>query len=291
MRVGAFASYHPAVNFAFFAAVLAFGMTLNHPACLIISAVCAFAYALRLNGAKAARFALVFMLPAMILAAAINPLVNHRGATILTYLPDGNPLTLESVAYGGASALALAGITAWFACFGAVMTSDKTFHLLRGAAPSIALALTAALRFVPRYIRQAGAIAAARRGIGIRGGRVRSGIRVVSIMTVWALENAVETADSMRSRGFGLPGRTSFGIFRFTRRDAAALAFIAVCAAAVIAAAPGGLRFRYFPTLRAGGGAVAVLGGAAYLALCALPLILEIMGDLMWKARSSGSKT
>ena len=36
----------------------------------------------------------------MAMAALINPAFNHEGATLLTYLPSGNPLTLESILYG-----------------------------------------------------------------------------------------------------------------------------------------------------------------------------------------------
>ena len=32
-------------------------------------------------------------------------------------------------------------------------------------------------------------------------------------------ENAIETSDSMRSRGYGLKGRTAFSIYHFTRKD------------------------------------------------------------------------
>lgn len=42
---------------------------------------------------------------------------------------------------------------------------------------------------------------------------------MLSILVTWALENAIETSDSMRSRGYGLHGRTAFSIYRLTRRD------------------------------------------------------------------------
>ncbi len=45
-------------------------------------------------------------------------------------------------------------------------------------------------------------------------------------MVTWSLENAIETADSMRARGYGLPGRTSFSIYRFDSRDSSALAWL-----------------------------------------------------------------
>lgn len=49
--------------------------------------------------------------------------------------------------------------------------------------------------------------------------KVRYALNMVSILVTWALENAIETADSMKSRGYGLKGRTAFSIYRFNRRD------------------------------------------------------------------------
>ncbi len=59
------------------------------------------------------------------LAALVNPAFNHEGATILTYLPSGNPLTLESMLYGAAAAVMLASVVLWFSSFNEVITSDK----------------------------------------------------------------------------------------------------------------------------------------------------------------------
>ena len=45
-----------------------------------------------------------------LLAALVNPAFVHQGATILTYFPSGNPLTLESILYGCASGVLLAAV-------------------------------------------------------------------------------------------------------------------------------------------------------------------------------------
>lgn len=50
---------------------------------------------------------------------------------------------------------------------------------------------------------------------------------MLSILVTWALENAIETSDSMRSRGYGLKGRTAFSIYKFTKKDKGLLAVMA----------------------------------------------------------------
>lgn len=83
------------------------------------------------------------MLPLLVITALINPAFSHQGVTILTYLPSGNPLTLESILYGIYAAFLLITVIAWFSCFNAVMTSDKFMYLSGGGIiPALSLVLS-----------------------------------------------------------------------------------------------------------------------------------------------------
>ena len=287
----AFSGYHPIVNFLYFGFVLGFSMIFTHPVCLAISLLCALTYAIYLNGKKAARFSLKYMLPMLVIAALLNPAFNHQGGTIISYLPDGNPLTLESIAYGIAAAVMLVTVIIWFSCFNAVITSDKLVYLFGRIIPSLSLIIAMSLRFVPRFKAQAKLISNTQKCLGrdVSDGNIlqkaRHGIRILSIMVTWALENAIESADSMKSRGYGLPGRTAFSPYRFDRRDFRALVFIIACAAYIITgSATGGMYFRYFPSIRGLWGApYAISVFAVYLALGAMPLIVNIKEDAAWK--------
>ena len=53
---------------------------------------------------------------------------------------------------------------------------------------------------------------------------------------------------------------------------------------AVISAALDGLTWRYFPTVKWSGGPVSLLTLTAYLALCAVPVILDRREDRKWTA-------
>ncbi|MDR2359664.1 MAG: energy-coupling factor transporter transmembrane protein EcfT [Oscillospiraceae bacterium] len=285
-----FSSYHPAVNMLYFTAVLLLAMLLMQPVCQVISVVSAFAYSVYLNGGKAIRFSLAYMLPMLIMAALINPAFNHQGGTILTYLPSGNPLTLESILYGISAALMIVTVITWFSCYNAVMTSDKFVYLFGRVIPALSLILSMALRFVPRFNTQIKFVAHAQRCIGrdTSSGnifqRVRKGIRIISIMVTWALENAIETADSMKARGYGLPRRTAFSIYRFERRDLYAAVYIVVCAAAIIAGAvTGALYYRYFPTFRMARDGGTIVASFIYAALSAMPMAINFREGRKWK--------
>ena len=194
-----FSDCHPAVNFAYFALVLAFSMTLMHPVCLLISLTGACCYLARLHGLRELGNSARWLVPMALLAALVNPAFVHQGVTILTYLPSGNPLTLESILYGLAAALLLASVVLWFRCFSAVMTSDKFIYLFGRAIPALSLVLSMTLRFVPRFRRQFHTVAQAQRFMGrdTENGsplqRARNAMKVFSIMVTWSLESAIDT--------------------------------------------------------------------------------------------------
>ena len=291
-----FSGYHPLVNFLFFFLVLLFGMCFMHPACLVISMGSATAYNLYLKGRKGLRFSLRFLLPMMVLAAVLNPAFNHEGVTILTYTPNGNPVTLESLIYGVASAFMLASVVQWFSCYNEVMTSDKFVYLFGRIIPALSLVLSMTLRFVPKFTAQLKTIRTAQQCIGrdVSDGslvqRMKHGITILSILVTWSLENAIETADSMRSRGYGLPGRSAFSIYRFDSRDRTALLWLGFCSWYILFGwVGGGLAFRYYPSIKGAGFApFPVSFFLVYLALCLTPLVLNGREDAKWKRLRSG---
>lgn len=266
-------------------------MFLMHPAYLAVSLAGALIYDINLQGRKAVRFAVTGLLPMAVAAALVNPAFNHEGATILTYLPTGNPLTLESMYYGAAAAVMLAGVLLWFTCYNQIMTSDKFVYLFGRIIPALSLVISMALRFVPKFKAQMKTVSEAQKCLGRdseTGGvlrRVGNAVKVFSIMVSWSLENAIETADSMRSRGYGLPGRTAFSIYRFEERDKLALGWLGFCGAYVACGwLAGGTYFRYYPTVKAAPlNPMAVSFWLVYLALTLTPVLINRREDRQWK--------
>ena len=287
-----FDKYHPLVNFLFFALVIGFSMVLNHPLAQCISLVCAIMYAVQTEGKRAVLFTLKWCLPVMLLTAFMNPAFSHEGVTILLYFPTGNPLTLESILYGLSSGVMIATVMLWFVNFNRVITSDKFIYLFGRIMPAMSLVLSMTLRFIPKFKTQMDAVVDAQKSIGrdISSGslwqRTKIAITVLSIMLTWALENAIETADSMKSRGYGLKGRTAFSIYRFDDRDKMALLYLGFCGfyllAGVIASAFG---FRYFPSIRyVGFNAVTLSFQFVYLIMSLMPVVLNGLEERKWKA-------
>ena len=291
----AFADYHPAVSFLYFVLVLGFTMFCLHPACLALSLAGAFCWSVRLKGRQAVWRNLAYMLPVLAVAALVNPAFNHEGATILTYLPSGNPLTLESILYGLAAAAMLVAVLCWFSCYHQVMTSDKFVYLFGRIIPALSLVLTMVLRFVPRFQEQFRTVSSAQKCVGrdlSNGGltdKVRHGARILSILVTWALESAIDTADSMRSRGYGLPGRTAFSLYRLEERDTAALTWLlGLGFYLAMMTLAGGTRVSYFPKMKlAAPDAWSLSAFLAWGGLCFTPMAADWLEE---RRRKEGAK-
>ena len=283
------------VNFVYFTLVLMFSMFFMHPVYLTVSLLCAAAFSIRLSGKSALRPQLKFLLPTVLAVALINPAFSHAGVTILAYLPSGNPLTLESIVYGTAAAVMLAAVILWFSCFNVVMTTDKFVYLFGRVIPSMSLVLSMAFRFVPRFAAQFREVSEAQRCIGrdLSEGsaveRLKKAASIVSIMVTWSLENAAQTAESMKSRGYGLSGRTAFSVYRLDGRDKALLVWLLLCGFYIACGwAAGGIEFHYYPMITGAQlGAFQLSFMLAYLLLCLTPHILDAVEDIKWKHSGS----
>lgn len=285
--VSGFGELHPAVGFAFFALVLAITMTASHPVILLCSLFGGLAYALFSfpNALRELRFIPILA----VLTAVINPLFSHEGMTILAYFPSGNPLTLESIVAGLCSAIMLSAVVCWFYSLTRVLTSDKFIWLFGRAAPALSLVLSMTLRFVPHFASQLREAYDAELLISCpknRFERLKSAISALSGSVTRALEASIETADSMRSRGYGLKNRTAYTTYRLDDRDKGMLTIILLSGGfALSGQLCKGLYWRSYPTLRSVEPSRFTIGFFAAFAVLALtPFIFDALEDRKWKS-------
>lgn len=296
-----FSNYHPLLNLLYFVGTIGITVFVTHPVLLGISFFTGIAYSALLKGIwPTVKFNLVFAIPSMVIVSLINPLFNHYGVTILGYLYNGNPFTLESCVYGVVMALMLACTLIWFSCYTEVMTSDKFIYLFGRIIPALSLVLSMCLRFVPRFVRQMGVISDGQKCIGrsIDNGslikRAKHGITIFSILITWALENAIETADSMKCRGYGEKGRTAFSIYHFDKRDGICLLFMEAAYGLTLYGAKEGYAFAsYNPRIVING--LPLTRGSflvffSYGIFCLMPTAMELFDRQMWKMRRRNVK-
>ncbi|MDO5303177.1 MAG: energy-coupling factor transporter transmembrane component T [Clostridia bacterium] len=284
-----FACCHPAVNLMYFVFTIGITMFSTGPAFLAETLVFSWTYSILLNGKKAIKTNIIFTVPVLIIMTVINTFFTHNGATVLFYLNYGR-ITLEALLYGLAAAVLLSSVIVWFSCFNVIMSSDKLIYFFGKIAPVLGLTLSMIFRFIPLLKSRYKEISMGQRCMGRHQkgsylSKLRQTAKEVSILISWSLEAAIETSDSMEARGYGLPGRTSFHLFKLTQTDKMLLAAMGLCGGiAAIGCALGKTSIYYYPVVvLTNWDLMTVVTFIAYTALLMIPLMIDIIGELKWQ--------
>ena len=292
MRRDAFAGFHPAVNLCFFAVAIGLTMFLMHPVFLVISLICSGAYLWYLQGARGFLRQVGFLIPVLLFTAALNPMFNHEGVTVLFYLQNGNPVTLEALCFGLASAVLMGASILWFSCCNAVFTTDKIIFLFGRIIPSLSLLISMTLRFVPRfktYLQTTMQVQRAMQAPKGKLGELRQALTAFSATVSWAMEQSIVTADSMKSRGYGAAGRTAYAIYCFDRRDGVALGILAALfLGTVLPWMTGSVKWGFYPAMTENLlGFGPILSYLSFTGICLMPLTIDLTEDCKWNSLRS----
>jgi len=279
--------FHPAVLFVYTISLAVMSMLFFNPIFIAIGLVFAAVQNIMLLGARHLLRQLAWSLPLCIAVALFNPLVNSGGKTVLFYL-FGNPVTMEATFYGACSGGMLLLIFLWFSVYNVLVTPDKFMYLFSGIAPAASMVLVMTQRMIPMFARRLKAISAAQKTLfpasdGNRKSRFKRALREISILLSWSMEDGLDTADSMKARGYGGQKRTSFSIYSFTATDAAAIIAEIVLAIIRVVCYYKYTSIRFFPRIRLNFGAGAYIGASAFAILGAALPIIETQFILMWK--------
>lgn len=288
-----FSTYHPINNMVFFFGAIIMGMIFLHPVFVVVNLVMSIVYLFIIKKKKAFKDLLWFFI-IFLIVALINPLFNTMGQTVLFMLFISRPYTLEALIYGVALGGMSASILSWFACYNAVMTSDKFIYTFGKLIPSVSLILSMILRLIPNLIRKTKQISNARACIGMAGDqsasskeKIRNGAVVLSTLTSWSLEGGIITADSMRARGYGSSKkRTNFAEYKFGLRNIILSVALGILIFIIIfCAVNGGTYAEYTPTLNLiwFGDWYMFIGTIAYAIFLFIPSLLDIKEIIKWQ--------
>ena len=280
---------HPITAFVYFMLLLLVAMLTMNPVIITICYLASVVFCGMLIGLRKLLSSLAYNIPLMLMIALTNPMFVHKGETILFFLND-NPVTKEAIVYGTFASMMIMSVFYLCRCYTEIMTSDKFIYLFGRVIPKLSLVLSMILAFIPKLKRKYKEIDEAQKALGIYAtesyvDKIRSKMRVLSILLTNSLENSVDTADSMRARGYGLKGRTSYAIYRFTASDFTYLAFsIIFGVTTVVLIMLGASEFYYYPTISVikGTPTVYILYSSLVL-LAGSSIFMEVKENFLWR--------
>jgi energy-coupling factor transport system permease protein len=298
---GGFRSLHPLTCVLYYAGAMALGMMMTHPL-FILTLIGLTSLLIHWHGELPSLWRLLkYFAPLALLFALANPLFSHRGRHVIMEV-FGQPFTLESLLYGLISVGTILAVLILFTSYQVVITPPKFLRVFGSLFPKTALMTTVAIRFVPLMRRRLMEIAAVQRtkGIDIAAGRltkrISDGMKLLQLLLSVSLEEALQTADAMKAKGYGTGPRGRFEEYHFSHMDRIVLTLLVILAAACLAGRMQGYGdFPIFPVMPS----FAFTTGdtatwLAYLLYLSVPIALEgrrVWIWRSWKSLNSASAT
>lgn len=217
-----FSKYNPQATLLFFVSEIIATLVIFHPLYLFISLVSAFVYKLMLDGKKAVSYVIKLILPLILLISVFNMLFVHTGVTELFTLFDMS-FTAESLFYGFCQGVMFASVIIWMSNYSRVVTSEGLLAVFGKKAPNISLVFSMVLTFIPRLKRNLDEINDAGALLEHNESKMKKGISNLSALISMTLEESIETADSMKARGFH-NNRTPYSKYPFSFKDGIVIA-------------------------------------------------------------------
>lgn len=287
--MNSFSNQHPFVLLVYYIAVLSITIFMMNPFVLSMSLFGSLLFYLMLTSVQKVWQEVRFYLFVFLLIALTNPLFVHKGETILFFLND-NPVTYEAIIYGIFISMMLIAVIFWSKAYSLLMTSDKFVYLFGKPIPKLSLVIAMALRFIPNFKQQIKQVHQTSKTMGLYTSdsitdRILSGIRTFNTMIMWSLENAIEQADAMKAKGYGLQGRTNFSLFKWDTRDTFTISITLILFALIMYInGSGGYQFIYYPVLTEWQLTSSEVGKLVIvLLLILLPSCMEVKENLQWK--------
>lgn len=284
-----FSQFHPLVSFLFYLGAISLFILMLHPIFLgigfVVILLINFAHD-RFEGLKHWSF---FIVTSFLLMVVLNPLFNERGLHVLFTIAN-HRFTLESVMYGGMNALSLIGVLAIFISYNVIMKPNKLLFLFSKFLPQFAVLLMLTLRFIPLMRRRMEEISVIQKskGISVTNGKwkekVKTGMLFVQALLTFSLEEAIQTADSMKARGFGEERRSSYEYFRFKTADVFAMVYLIIIFMVILYGRNSGYGFlTVYPVMESS--KLTLLDSTTlvfFLLFLSFPLLVEAGGWFRW---------
>lgn len=289
MKQTGFAACNPIVCFSYFMGAVLLGVLTMHPIIMLLGLGFSVLTYVFIKGKGFVKKMLAF-LPLFVILAMANPLFNTRGDTVLfTYLGERR-FTLEALLFGMTLAAMFVSMIIWFMSFHYVMSQDKILYLFGKCIPNIGIIVSMVLGLVPRYLRQIISVSDARRGIGKskgeqNGGKIKEKYGILQAVTEWSLENGIVTSESMKCRGYGLKGRSTYSIYSIKPRDIALLIWMAfLFTSALVCSIKGGFDADFFPQIiiSGTGNIYFIIGICAITLYMIIPILINNMEKIKW---------
>ena len=283
LKVSQMNRLHPAATVALYSLILATCVFSNRPEIMATSLVGALLYIYWLLGAKSAVEQLKMSLIIIFMTALINGLFTHNGATVLFYI-NTNRVTLEAICYGLMLGTLLSSVFAWSKAFAVLLSSDKLIYIFSVFGSKASLVVSMIFRSVPLLQNRYHLARLGQKSLGEGKGwlmQLKDVIKAIDVVIGWSLEAAIDSADSMVSRGYGLKGATTFHLFYWYGKDLIVMASTLILSATVLCMYWQGYgQINFYPEINWAKPDPILIGVCVIMFFS--PVVIDLFGGIRW---------
>lgn len=286
----AFEKSHPFVMACYFIVSTVAIMVINHPLFLIASFVIAIFNAKLFVSTSTLLKVLKGSLLFVVIMVTINIFLNQNGTTEIIRV-FGQTITLEVITYSCIMSFMLLLIFQLSLLFNETMNGAKLMYVLSKLVPKTGLVTMLALRYVPLLKVQLQQIMTVQKlkGYSMTEGtlieRIKSGLLLLQLLLTISLEDALQTAESMKARGYGLKiKRTSYTPYIWSIYDSISIIILVVIFLSTIISTFTGLgMITVYPKLQISWSSRHIIISFLGCLIIAFPLILQSLEWCKWK--------
>ena len=268
--------FHPITFFTYFTVLIGSVIFLGNPYLYVTVLISSLALSMYFERISIFKYFFKLLIIS-VLFALINPLFSHEGMTIITYFPDGNALTLESIYFGISMGILFIAIMLLFNVFNKTMWPDRWVELFGNISPNFALMISMIFRFVNRFITIYKRLKQVHKN--------KSPFFYFSMIVTYALETSVDTADSMAARGYKTAKRTFYKRKKILISDIIIIIISLLFLSFLIYVhKTDSFRFYYYPNTFLYSDYLSFIKViSAYVIYTFIPLFIEIAEDIKWR--------
>lgn len=178
---------------------------------------------------------IIFYTEIISFSGVLNSLFSHKGCTIFLFI-NGKPITKEAVFYGITIGISFISVIIWFEVASILIKKSDYISIFGIISPKTAMIVTMILGIIPKIKNKYYEISEAQRFFKMPRyynkpkiiHKIFLEFTVFSSTTSWAIENAIDTAISMKSKNYGISKRTLI-YSKFCKHD-----FIYICIITVL---------------------------------------------------------
>lgn len=225
---------HPAIFIVYFLILIIFAFLFNNPYYVITYGILILTLIALQGSISEIKSTTKVFLPVILFITLLNTIFTHVGDTHI-YIFGSYYVTLEALVYGVIMAVTFFLVTLTFIAYNTYVSYQDMLYVFSKKYPNLSMIIIMSLRFVPLIQKRSNELLELsklkNRNEDLKFTEKTSElIQNLGLVVSWSLEEAMQSASSMKSRGYNITKRTSYLRYDFNKIDVLLTVLILVTA-------------------------------------------------------------